>query len=45
MRADDPGFRGFRNLIVHEYEEDELAQNLDDLRRFAPEVLAIGAKL
>lgn len=34
-------FRGFRNIIVHEYEESELQQNLQDLRRLAPVVLAI----
>lgn len=38
-------FRGFRNIIVHEYEESELQQNLEDLRRLAPVVLAVEALL
>lgn len=38
-------FRGFRNIIVHEYEDDDLQQNLEDLRRLTPVVLAVAAKL
>lgn len=38
-------FRGFRNIIVHEYEDEDLQQNLEDLRRLAPIVLAVAAKL
>jgi hypothetical protein len=38
-------FRGFRNIIVHDYEESELQQNLEDLRRLASVVLAVEAQL
>lgn len=38
-------FRGFRNLIVHEYEDVDLQKNLEDLRRLAPVVLAIEQHL
>lgn len=38
-------FRGFRNVIVHEYEDDDLQQNLEDLRRLAPIVLNLAALL
>lgn len=38
-------FRGFRNIIVHEYEDDDLQQNLEDLRRLTPVVLNIRSKL
>ena len=38
-------FRGFRNVIVHEYEDEDLQKNLEDLRRLAPIVLNIAAHL
>ena len=38
-------FRGFRNIIAHEYEEDELKQNFEDLRRLTPVVIAIESKI
>ena len=38
-------FRGFRNVLVHEYEDDDLKQNLEDLRRLAPIVLNIAGHL
>jgi uncharacterized protein YutE (UPF0331/DUF86 family) len=37
--------RGFRNLIAHEYEEDELERNFSDMRALTPRVLAIRVKL
>lgn len=38
-------FRGFRNVIVHEYEDEDLQKNLEDLRRLAPIVLSIATHL
>lgn len=34
-------FRGFRNLIVHDYQDEELGKNFEDLRQLTPIVLAI----
>ena len=38
-------FRGFRNILFYEYEDDDLQQNLEDLRRLAPTVLNVQRKL
>lgn len=38
-------FRGFRNIIVHEHEDDDIQQNLEVLRRLTPVVLNICSKL
>ena len=38
-------FRGFRNIIVHEYEEEEMQQNLASLRQAAKKVLEIEKTL